>query len=375
MADSNDSKRVVLKPSFAPPDPNKFFHASPFDRQGILLRLVPDEKFPYVVSSAADLHAGLHQPSKEPSAQKEPANTRIARNELSLFGGEIKIPKDHIKHGNVDLFANRAKRKSHDDNHGPPVSKSDSSDPHALFPIFEKRSKPSTEHEGVILPNKHQHSYSESDTSAESSFFDRKPTYTASILVDSSQTTPRGIFGAKGDVWRHAEQEVMQEPLAKKERKMVASAQKAGHISYISDQSALDVRSLSAEIQVLGTSKRDTSLFLQSIQSIEATFSLSMICNDNHLSSNFDVTSTKYCTPSRACSGCSWGCDQAPRIAAAHMRLLAVLIRVHPALPDAALRLSSDYLLPLSDRWTLNSANELINIEERYVSCRVLRCT
>lgn len=58
------------------------------------------------------------------------------------------------------------------------------------------------------------------------------------------------------------------------------------------------------------------------------TAALSLLCADEHMTSNLDNTTVKYCTPSVQCTGCSWACDRAPRANKAAGRMLGAVIVV-----------------------------------------------
>lgn len=76
-------------------------------------------------------------------------------------------------------------------------------------------------------------------------------------------------------------------------------------------------------------------------QNPSAFVSLSLICADRCLSSSLDLSSAKACTSSRVCRGCTWACDQSPRITMSHMRVLGVVLVFLDELDVA-------YFLPLS---------------------------
>lgn len=74
----------------------------------------------------------------------------------------------------------------------------------------------------------------------------------------------------------------------------------------------------------------------------DATICMTMICADEHLSSNLDNTLVKYCTPSVKCTGCSWACDRAPRVMKARGKMLGAVIMI----PEAE---EKCFFLPLMD--------------------------
>lgn len=387
MDSLKNSKRTVLRPSFTPPDPAKFFHASPFDRQGILLRLVPDELSPFETPHVADAHMATRPHAKAAAGKRSAkAVTGVGGQELSLFGGEIKVPKDTSKDSNSTSIANGNKRKleSTSDQSAAPAHNDGGSHPQAFFPIFEKRARHFDEEDGDRGEETRHGVIKESDhTSSANSFFDKKPPGPSG---DSFSDSLRGRASA---VWRQGEpqQQLQQVPPqssrggSKKEGGRSSSTQSVQKpIGRFSDPSVLDSRSLSPGVQVLGASREAADAFLRTLQqqSGGATASLAIVCNDNHFSSNLDVTSTKYCTPSRACSGCGWGCDQAPRIAPTRMAPLAILIRMHTVASTSSSRSSiishnddiidcSDYVLPLCERWSFDSmaGGREMSIEDR----------
>ena len=60
----------------------------------------------------------------------------------------------------------------------------------------------------------------------------------------------------------------------------------------------------------------------------DTSVSISLICADEHLTSNLDNTTVKYCTPAVHCTGCSWACDRAPRASKATGTMLGAVIVV-----------------------------------------------
>jgi hypothetical protein len=303
----------LLKPSFCPPDPTIFHKISKYDRLSLLLES-HDERH----ENTSRLTSSINKQSLKSSIFVENHESgHVPESEtarFSLFEGAISYRHPEKVHAAAINIDSQILRKE------PLVSKDLSESQN--FPVFK----------GAVLS-----------------------------LVSAKEAPSNGslLCPPRGDAKAHRQ--------GKRRRAEIESCQsehnhKDTELYFFDD----DFAGLPDKCKNAGLDSNVLDYVRAKRDSQSLSVSMALICADRYLTSTIDAASTKACTPSKSCSGCTWYCEHAPRVIPSHMNVLAVVM----VFSD---EVECSYILPLSP---CNGGMYILNLEfimkliERNRRCR-----
>jgi hypothetical protein len=280
--------KITFVPSFKPPPPSQFHNLSHHDRLGLLLSLQDSQEKEKSDVTASRIQEGIKTlpVTAAKNMPHDPANTTASKAEasvgfggISLFGGAVVHKKSAPGKGMLNSSFAGEQPKQKRPREGDHLDSSGDSAP-PMHPFFSTHSPPT-----------------------------KNPVQMEARKDPSPQPAPTKRANLKGAAGSSS-----------RER----GGDRGVGVYTVGDSDFQGITNFCCN----AGGRNEGLRYLVERCGRESTLSITIICADDHLSSNLDNTTIKYCTPSMRCKGCSWACDRGPRMGKAAGPMLGAVILV-----------------------------------------------